>query len=209
MSTVGLEKPVIVDCGVAGRPLEARSVSGDLHVIKSFGYGVLLAVIDGVGHGGEAAAAAAAAADVMQKQTPESVISIVKHCHEAIVKTRGAVLTVASLNALDNTVTWLGVGNVEGRLLRADAGNSHPIESVLLRNGLVGLHLPALHAGVLSLTPGDLLIFATDGIRPGFEHGLNRAEPPQQIADQILNQHFKGSDDALVLAARYLGTPHE
>jgi hypothetical protein len=118
-------------------------------------------------------------------------------------------MTVASLNALDNTVTWLGVGNVEGRLLRADAGNTHPCESVLLRNGLVGLQLPALHAGVLSLSPGDLLVFATDGIRTGFEQGLDRTEPPQQMADQILNQHFKGSDDALVLVARYIGIPHE
>lgn len=189
--------------------MEALSASGDVQVIKAFDQGVLLAVIDGVGHGDEAAAAARAAAEILEKHAHESVIALVKRCHEAIARTRGAVMTVASVNTLDHTITWLGVGNVEGRLLRADAGDSHSTESVLLRNGLVGLQLPALHAGVLPLTPGDLLIFATDGIRTGFDQELNQAEPPQQIADQILNQHFKGSDDALVLVARYVGAPHE
>lgn len=209
MSEAGQDKLALVDYGVAGRPVDGQPVSGDLHVIKPFGNGTLLAVIDGVGHGDEAVAAANAAAEVLTKYPHESVISIVRRCHEAINHTRGVVLTVAVLNALENTMTWLGVGNVEGRLLRADPTNSHPCESVLLRNGLVGLQLPALQAGVLPLAPGDLLLFATDGIRNGFEQNLNLADPPQQIADHILTQFFKGSDDALVLAVRYVGIPHE
>ena len=30
-----------------------------------------------------------------------------------------------------------------------------------------------------------------------------------QIADRIMSRHFKGTDDALVLVARFLGTGHE
>lgn len=209
MSAVGLEKRALVDCGVAGRPLEGQVVSGDLHVIKSFDHGVLLAVIDGLGHGDEATAAARAAAEILEQNAHGSIISLIRLCHAALTQTRGAVMTVASLNALENTVTWLGVGNVEGRLLRVDDGNSHPCESVLMRKGLVGLQLPALQAGVLTLAAGDLLIFATDGIHAGFEQGCNRAGPPQQIAEHILKQHFKGTDDGLVLTARYMGIPHE
>jgi hypothetical protein len=123
--------------------------------------------------------------------------------------TRGAVMTLASVNAIDNTVTWIGVGNVEGRLLRRPAANPEGDESVLLRNGLVGLQLPALQAAVLPLAPGDMLVFATDGIRMGFESGLNRAGPPQRLAEQILVQHFKGTDDALALVVRYVGMSHE
>src|SRR5690242_6201617 len=126
MSVAGLDKLRLADCGVASRPLKGQAVSGDMHVVKPFGYGVLLAVIDGVGHGDEATAAARAAAEVLEQNAHGSVIALVKRCHDAIARTRGVVLTVASLNALDNTVTWLGVGNVEGRLLRADTGNSHP-----------------------------------------------------------------------------------
>jgi serine phosphatase RsbU (regulator of sigma subunit) len=205
MSVVGQKQRVLVECGVAGRPLEGQSVSGDLHVVNSFGHGVLLAVIDGVGHGEEASAAAKVAKEVLEKHAREPVISLLGHCHQAMAQTRGAVLTVASVNALDNTITWTGVGNVEGRLLRADASSGHPCESVLLRNGLVGLQLPALQAEVLPLAPGDLLIFVTDGIRIGFERNLNCKGSPQHIADQILHRSFKGTDDALVLTARYFG----
>jgi hypothetical protein len=115
-------------------------------------------------------------------------------------------MTVASLHATDSTMSWLGVGNVEGCLLRADRKLSHPFETVLLRSGVVGYQLPALHASVLSVAPGDLLLFATDGIRTGFTQRLSPGETPKQIAHRILAEYFRGTDDALVLAARFLGT---
>jgi hypothetical protein len=209
MNATGIEKLALVEWAVANRALEGQTVSGDLHVVKSFGYGVLLAAIDGVGHGEEAASAACAAAEVLKKNAAESVISLAKRCHEGIAKTRGVVMTLASVNALDNTVTWLGIGNVEGRLLRAESDGSHPCEHVLLRNGLVGLQLPPLHAGVLPLSPGDILVFATDGIHAGFDQEINPAESIKQIADHIMERHFKGTDDALVLVSRYAGITHE
>jgi len=58
------------------------------------------------------------------------------------------------------------------------------------------------------LCPGDLLVFATDGIAPGFETDLHLAQSPGRIADTILNRHFKGTDDALVFVGRYLGLSH-
>jgi hypothetical protein len=75
----------------------------------------------------------------------------------------------------------------------------------MLRSGLVGLQLPALQPTVMALARGDLLILATDGIRAGYEAGLNLGELPQRIADRILKQYFKGTDDGLVLVARYVG----
>ena len=202
------ESPAL-DWSVATRPISGQSVSGDLHVVKLFENRILVAVIDGVGHGEDAATAARRAADVLDNYAVDSTIALVKRCHEALLKTRGVVLTVAKLNTTENTMTWLGVGNVEGRLLRADAGASHPRESVLLRGGLVGYQLPALQASVIPLAPGDLLILATDGIHPVFEDGINLNETTRQIADKIMSRHFKGNDDALVLVIRYRGARHE
>jgi hypothetical protein len=59
----------------------------------------------------------------------------------------------------------------------------------------------------------DVLIFATDGIRSGFVQDpslrslfLWQAQDGlQRLADHILAQYGKGSDDALVLVACYLG----
>jgi len=209
MSQTVVQAKELVKWGVAARPIAGEAVSGDLHLVKPFRHGVLLAAIDGVGHGDEATAAARIAVSVLENHAHESVISLVKRCHEALAKTRGVVMTVASLNALENTLTWLGVGNVEGLLLRADANASSPSERVLLRSGLVGYQLPALYASVVPVTPGDLLFFATDGIRSDFADDVNLNEAPKHLASRILDQHCKGTDDALVLAARYLGAQHE
>jgi hypothetical protein len=39
----------------------------------------------------------------------------------------------------------------------------------------------------------------------GFMEHLTLSDPPQQMADRILEQHGKTTDDALVMVARYLG----
>jgi len=195
----------LLDWSVAARPLSGESVCGDLHLVKRFKHGALLAVVDGVGHGEEAVSAAQIAVALLEKNAEDSTIALVKSCHLALASTRGVVMTLASLNEQTNKLTWLGVGNVEARLLRAAPAGQLPSESVLLRGGLVGYHLPELQFGVVDIRPGDLLIFATDGIHPDFDHRVNRTESSKQIADGIMSQHFKGTDDALVLVARYLG----
>jgi serine/threonine protein phosphatase PrpC len=68
----------------------------------------------------------------------------------------------------------------------------------------VGSELPRLHPETLRVAPGDTLILATDGIREGFAEGLPVEATPQQVADHILARHGKGTDDALVLVARFV-----
>ena len=180
-------------------------MSGDGHLVQEFPGGALAAAVDGVGHGAEAAAAAQVAIETLQGHARQSVLPLVQRCHEALLKTRGAVMTLASVNAADGTMTWVGVGNVEGVLLRADAKASPPREHALLLGGVVGLQLPVLRGFVIPVAAGDTLIFATDGIRSGFDEGLPLALPARQIADRIMGRFSKGTDDALVLVARYLG----
>jgi phosphoserine phosphatase RsbX len=74
-----------------------------------------------------------------------------------------------------------------------------------LRGGIVGYQLPPLRTRALSISQGDTLIMATDGIRSGFTAGVNLRDSPQTIAESILALHTKGSDDSLVVVARYLG----
>jgi alkanesulfonate monooxygenase SsuD/methylene tetrahydromethanopterin reductase-like flavin-dependent oxidoreductase (luciferase family) len=48
------------------------------------------------------------------------------------------------------------------------------------------------------------MILTTDGLREGFADHTNRHDSPRQIADWILDHYGRGTDDALVLVARYL-----
>ena len=209
MSTIPLHLTPCIEWGVATQPLPGQSVSGDLHLVEPFAHGALVAVVDGLGHGGEASAAAGIAIEILKGNASQSVTGLVQRCHEALLQTRGAVITLASFNTLESTMSWLGVGNVAGLLLRADRKATPACESALLRGGVVGYQLPALRASVLAVSVGDLLILASDGIRGGFEQCVIAASEPQQNADRIMSQYYKGTDDALALVARYLGTGHD
>jgi len=196
-----------VEWGVAGVALPGFSESGDRHVFQPFDGGALLAVLDGLGHGPEAAAAAIEACCVLQANAGENVISLIRRCHSALRETRGVTISLASFCFRDALMTWMSIGNVQGVFLRADKERSDREELLLLRPGVVGSHLPALQAAVLPVAPGDCLAFATDGIESGFDYSCIRCCAPGRAAENILARHAKGRDDALVLVARYMESP--
>jgi negative regulator of sigma-B (phosphoserine phosphatase) len=192
--------------GVAGTPLKGNKESGDTHLVRHFAGGALAAVIDGLGHGSEAAQAAREALATLEQRPAESVIFLLQQCHQHLQGApRSVVMTLASFNFEDRTLTCAGVGNVDGYLVRTDPRALPRHEAVVPRRGLVGGRLPSLRASSHALIPGDMLVLATDGIRPGFEAELKREGAPQELADTILRQHNLGTDDALVLVVRYLG----
>lgn len=196
----------LLEWGVAARPLEGEVESGDRHVVQPFPHGVLVGAIDGLGHGTEAATAARLATETLQRQPQGNLIALVTVCHERLRDTRGVVMSLAWFSALEHTLTWLGVGNVEGLLLR-HTERGPETESLLLRGGLVGGQLPPLMAAVLPLRAGDMVVLATDGIAGDFRSTIVLHDPPQKVADRILARHGKTTDDALVLVARYRGVP--
>jgi negative regulator of sigma-B (phosphoserine phosphatase) len=71
-------------------------------------------------------------------------------------------MSLAAFDTENALLTWIGVGNVEGSILHRDPGL--PCDRLLLRNGVVGNHLPALRTEGLALRAGDILIMATDGV---------------------------------------------
>lgn len=190
--------------GAASSPIAAEAQSGDLCVVWSPTDGALIAVVDGSGHGPEAAAAAQIAADVISPHTHESPVALVLRCHEQLRGTRGAAMTLASLNLLDRTMTWLGIGNVEAVLCRSNGRENHDSERVLLRSGVVGYRLPPrLKAEVIPLKHLDMLVMATDGVRPEFAEDGALGGDPKAIAARLLAQYDSHRDDALVVVARF------
>ena len=119
-------------------------------------------------------------------------------------------MSLASFNTRENRMEWMGVGNIEGVLVRgrpnvSESSGGSPRARVLIRGGVVGFQLPPIRASVLPVAQGDTLIFATDGIKSGFDQNVSLNLRPQEIADHIGAQYYKGTDDGLVLVARYVG----
>jgi hypothetical protein len=198
-------KTDLLEWAVASAIVGDGTESGDRSLVKSLADGVLVAVVDGLGHGPEAAAAAKLAIAIADRASTGSPIALLRQCHEELRSTRGVVLSLAFFDRQDRTMTWLGVGNVEGVLLRSYPEASPRREILLLRSGVVGRHLPSISASVLAVEPGDTLVLATDGLRPGSAVGLDATPPPKQLADFIIAREWQMNDDALVLVARYRG----
>jgi negative regulator of sigma-B (phosphoserine phosphatase) len=195
----------MVEYGVAKFVLPGQGESGDHHLVCCNRNGILVAAIDGIGHGEEAANASKAAAALLRSCADQPIISLVERCHERLRGTRGVVLSLAFIDSEHGMMTWLGVGNVQGVLMRAEAKKRNGQESLLLRAGVVGSQLPAVQATVLPIEQGDTLFFATDGVRSDFSVSLSARENPQRAADRILRQYRSGNDDALVLIVRLTG----
>jgi len=187
--------------------MPGETLSGDLHLVKPVDQGALIAVADGLGHGKAAADAARLALNAVEECAHNPLVRMLEHCSQRLLQTRGVVMSLALLNALDNTMEWLGVGNVEGLLVRSAADGKRTIESLTLSPGVVGTRLPPLRAAALKVAPGDTLIFATDGIRRGFEEEMRFFATPDKTAQAILARDCLGTDDALVLIATYQGRP--
>ena len=195
-----------MEFGIAAAAVEGQSESGDIHVMQYVRDRLLLAVIDGIGHGEGAAAAALAASSVLKSNPSERLETLMQMCHDVLRSTRGAVMSLASIFPRLGQMRWLGVGNVQGMVQRAGAAKGIVQEVLLLRAGVLGAQMPPLQAAAtVPLQTGDRIIFATDGIRGGFAADLSSLDTPQRCADRILQQHCRSNDDALVVVARYLG----
>ncbi|MGR8941305.1 MAG: SpoIIE family protein phosphatase [Gammaproteobacteria bacterium] len=201
----------LIDSGIAARTLAGEAVSGDRAWVRITSHRVLAAVIDGLGHGEAAGLASERAVEALDMHVDDEPAVQIERCHQALKGTRGAAMSLATIDAREGNMTWLGVGNVEGQLLRVSA-MPPSLDSLLTRGGVVGYQLPPLRAYRLPIIAGDLLIFTTDGINSHFPSHfpvadpLLRRQPAQEIADHLLARFGKTTDDALVLVIRYLGS---
>lgn len=194
-----------VEWSVATRCRRGEATSGDLAVVTLLPEGALVAGIDGLGHGDEAARAARTAADVLTEGPSQDLVLLVQRCHAALKGTRGAAISLAFVSPSESGMTWLGVGNVEGRVLSADPSATRPKGWLALGSGIPGHELPSVRAATLDVRPGDVLVLATDGIEASFADSLDISGSTKAISERILANHWKPSDDALVVAVRYLG----
>jgi phosphoserine phosphatase RsbX len=192
---------------VAGQALAGQDECGDCWVVVDGAATALFAVIDGLGHGPEAAHAARLAARVITDNPSEPLDALLVLCHQALMSSRGAAITVGSVDHESRELRWLGVGNVDGTLLRPTPGSAHGVGTPLLRGGIVGYQLPQLRLPeVLSVRIGDVMIMATDGVSSNFADGLSLAISVEELAKAILTKRMTGNDDAFVLVTRYRGS---
>lgn len=190
-----------VEVEVATWVLSNDGECGDHYLVERFKDGALVAVVDGIGHGVEAAKVALKTISILKGQADAPVEDLVQQCHAALRGTRGAVLALASFNTRTRRMTWTGVGNVEGKLF-SGAPSAAPT-TLLSSMGTLGQGTVEVRPSEVALKSGDTLILATDGVRSDFYLGVNFKKASKQLAEEILERSARRSDDALVAVARY------
>ena len=197
-----------LDVGVSKRSLATGQECGDACLVRAEPSSMLLAVADGIGHGPEAAAAAQAAIDVLSSHDTAPLEWLMGQCHLAVRESRGLTMGIARVETGESSITWLGVGNVQGVLLHAAGGSAETRESLCVGPGLVGYRLAPLMPVTRPFRRGDLLLMATDGLTNDFGEGAITRSSAQDVADRVMERYATGRDDALVLAAwRLRGRP--
>lgn len=196
----------LVEWAVAEKAYPGETRSGDSCTVLVGDERAMIGVVDGVGHGDEAADVAAAAIETIERHATESVERLFMRCHERLSGTRGAALTLVSYDGTEGQLTWLGAGNVTAALVQLDDSADQPLSNLLVRSGLVGSRLPhSFSSSSAPISPGDVLILTTDGIRKEFLETVRPRENLQHQADRILEEFHCRNDDALVLVARLNG----
>ncbi len=192
----------VSDWGVAVLTRPGETACGDRHVVQAFDGGVLVAVIDALGHGEDAARVAEVAAQILIQYAGETPASLIARCHARLRSTRGATISIACFDWHRRVMTWVGVGNVAGALISTVPGRASQIRSLLVRSGVVGDHLVEPRASVLEIDADSVLVMASDGVRRDFTEMLPCAMAPQKLAQQALVRYATQDDDATVLVFR-------
>jgi serine phosphatase RsbU (regulator of sigma subunit) len=193
---VGEDAVVVVG---ASRPYPGETANGDAWAVHYHAGGCRIALVDGLGHGPEAAAAADAAIAVLAAHPALDPVAAIQACHGALAGTRGAVVVVAHVDPAARRLTVAGVGNAEIRL-RQSGHEQRPISY----RGVVGGTIGTVRAFVLDLDPDWLLLMHTDGVNARLDLEPTAALPPDALgagAEALLRRWASEDDDATVVLA--------
>jgi anti-sigma regulatory factor (Ser/Thr protein kinase) len=192
--------------GVLCKEKPGETACGDGWTVVESTTRLVAFVVDGLGHGPEAAAAAQIAIMTVEKYRQLAANEMMEAVHAALRATRGAAGAVAVIDAHAGRCDYCGVGNISA-VIRF-AGKRH---SLVSNNGTLGQHIRKLQSYQYAFMPGALFIAHSDGIAthwdlaayPGIE-----ARHPALIAASLFRDHSRGRDDATVLALRGASQAH-
>lgn len=182
-------------------PLPGELACGDAWGVLRAGAALRVTVVDGLGHGGEAATASARAIGVFRERSGGSPAQILDAAHAELRTTRGAAMAVAELRP--GTVRFAGVGNIAASVI--EGGRSRSMVSL---NGIVGYQMPHAQEFTYPWPDDGLLVLASDGLRTQWRlddyPGLARRHP-LVIAATLWRDYTRGRDDVTVVVVRGAG----
>jgi negative regulator of sigma-B (phosphoserine phosphatase) len=174
------------------RPKHGEIANGDVVVVRRHARGVLLAIVDALGHGPRAEVVARLAAAYFEELPPvldADAETVMRGLHAALQGTRGAAATVCLIRG--DTIEGCGVGNVELRCVGAEV-------PVVLNPGIVGVQLKRVQAFSGKLMPRSRCFLFSDGVSRRAPFSEIARLTPEEACTLLIAKHRHTHDDASI-----------
>jgi len=185
--------------GIAGIciPVRGETACGDAWAVRRQDSSTLVLVVDGLGHGPEAAKAAQAAVSVFRDSAMLDTRELVQQIHSSMQGTRGGAVALARIDSGTDEFGYCAVGNIAGRVQSADN-----CRGLLSNNGIVGGQFRRIEEIRYGWKSPARLILHSDGLQTRWAldsyPGLIQRHPA--IVAAVLYRDFcRGHDDATVV----------
>jgi anti-sigma regulatory factor (Ser/Thr protein kinase) len=191
---------VELEVGAVCLPKTGEEVSGDgWRLEASAGYRTIM-VMDGLGHGPNAARASRAATEAFAAHPAATPGALMQICHGALAATRGAAGAAARVAPAKNHGSFAGVGNIACRV--EATGERRQLVS---HSGTLGHVLRRVQEFEFAYPAGALLILHSDGLATRWSSddypGLS-AKHAGLIAGVLYRDHNRGTDDVTVVVLK-------
>jgi phosphoserine phosphatase RsbX len=185
------------DIGIVNRCAEGERVCGDGYTIDQQPDALLVSVVDGLGHGPNAAIAADAFASVVNGNTDMTLSEMMAAANEHLSHTRGAAAALLRITSSTERIDFVGVGNIHLHTVTPE-----PINPVCAP-GIVGHRLRKIVPFGFRMPEWGLFALCSDGISSRIEFEAFENLEAQAVAEALLETHGKTYDDATCVVVKY------
>lgn len=181
-------------------PYPGERFCGDAWTCHSSEDRMKILLVDGLGHGRDAADAAQEAVAAFHKRVDLEPRELLGTLHDALKKTRGAVAAIAEIRPKERQLTYAGVGNISAVVLSAGASRS-----LVSHNGTLGMVTSRIQEFRVDWPADAVLVLHSDGLHSRWDlssyAGL-MARHPAVIGAALLRDFRRQRDDASVVVVK-------
>ncbi len=181
-------------------PKSGETACGDAWTMETHPDGATFMVVDGLGHGPDAARASAVAVETLHLDPGHAAIRILEAAHARMRTTRGAALAVMRHERSSGELVFAGIGNISATIV--ENGTRRAMVS---HNGIVGHNVHRLQEFRYAWPRGALLIAHSDGLATQWDlaafPGI-ASHHPSIVAAALFGAHTRHRDDVVVMVAR-------
>jgi anti-sigma regulatory factor (Ser/Thr protein kinase) len=189
--------------GAVVDPVSGEAASGDGWSFTLARAGPTLLLLDGSGHGIAAAAALEAGRAAFCEHAEYDCLRLMEAVHRALAPTRGAAAAIARIDARQQLVRFVGVGNILGTMVVDGV-----VRRMISHNGIAGHVAPRIREFTYPWLPGATIVLHSDGLSAKWDFsaypGLATSHP-SLLAGILFRDHRRPKDDASVVVMA--GTP--